>query len=381
MNGGPRRPRRSTRPGVMGSGAPPALAGERGSVAATTAVLIVVLLVFAALTVDVGLATLARRHLQNAGDAAALDGAAELDGTQAGLDRARARAEAVAAAHAALRDPVVLSQGGGDGTPDVQVGTWDFAAATFTESGDPAAVNAVRVQARRYSARGEGIATTFGQLAGVAAMDVGSDAIAVGGGAGEVECASPVAVPRCSMDLNPSWCVDPVPLSFNPSTTNTAGFGVFAGTASTPNIAAQLQTCSDYRVGDTLCLGNGANLASPQIYQPMVDSIVAGEPWDDATRPLPAQDPASEVPSGDYGKVWRTWIPVFDDGGSFCSPPDNYNQCGWKVDSFVPFAMYDVLAHGSTKTVLGFFDCDATPGLAYAGGTVFDTEARPRLVR
>ncbi|MCK6528282.1 Tad domain-containing protein [Myxococcota bacterium] len=355
--------------------------GERGNIAVLTAGVLLSLVLLCAFAVDVGMATLTRRQLQNASDAAALAAAWELDGTAEGLTRARDRAAEVAARHDSLRDPVLLGTGGGDGTPDVQTGIWDLAERTFTQSIDPKRSNAVRVQGRRYAARGEGIPTAFGALAGFSDIDVGSDAVAVGAGVGLVECVAPFTIPQCALDLNPNYCTDPTPLSFNPSTTNTMGFAVFGGSASTTTIAAQIDACAGYSGADPVCLANGANLASPSIWQPLVAHVVAGELWDEPGRPIPPQHSKSTVPPGDYGKVWRTYIPVFDGGTGYCSPPDSYNQCGMAVVSFVPFALYDVVPHGSTKTIFGFIDCDAEVPGAYGGGIYYGPGGRPRLVR
>src|SRR5262245_12077798 len=110
---------------------------ERVGNAAFTAVSMICLLGFGALTVDIGHARKARAELQNAVDAAAHAGVLELDRTDAGLEAARAAAVAMASVNLADGDPVALADG------DVVTGVYD--GSTFTPSSDAAEVNAVVV--------------------------------------------------------------------------------------------------------------------------------------------------------------------------------------------------------------------------------------------
>src|SRR5688572_23906428 len=102
---------------------------RRGN-AAFTAVSVLCLVGFGALTVDIGHARKVRAELQNAVDAAAHAAVLDLDYTEAGLERARASALDVALRNLADRDPVALAYG------DVVFGVYD--GSTFTPSADAA---------------------------------------------------------------------------------------------------------------------------------------------------------------------------------------------------------------------------------------------------
>ncbi|MDP3038101.1 MAG: pilus assembly protein TadG-related protein, partial [Rhodocyclaceae bacterium] len=86
---------------------------QRGAVAVVVGLSLVVLIGFLGLVLDLGQLFITRTELQNAADAAALAGAKELDGTVAGITRAKDRARQTAAANS-------VRFGGGGGA--VQLG-------------------------------------------------------------------------------------------------------------------------------------------------------------------------------------------------------------------------------------------------------------------
>lgn len=116
--------------------------------------------------VDIGRVQVAKTELQTAADAAARAAAAGL-----ATSAAEARSDAVEAAAANVCDgsPVVL-----DPAADVEIGTWDPAAKTFTVGSG----SAVRVTARRIAARNTGIPLMFARVVGRDTCDIHAVAIA-----------------------------------------------------------------------------------------------------------------------------------------------------------------------------------------------------------
>jgi len=112
---------------------------RRGSTATYVAVTLPILGMFAALAVEVFYLRVVHQELQGVADAAAHAAMLEVDGTQSGLDAARASAVAVASGMAVNGRPYVLSGG------QVTFGDWDPETSTFTPTQDPELVDAVRV--------------------------------------------------------------------------------------------------------------------------------------------------------------------------------------------------------------------------------------------
>lgn len=158
----------------------------------TVAVMLVMLIGFAALVLDLGKLFQARFELQNASDSAALAGAQRLDRTEAGIAAARDEAIAYAALHRAAEQDVAITAG------DIEFGHWDAATGAFTSFGtdpaEPGAVNAISVASRRDS-----IEMVLAPVLGINASDVTAQAVAIAGGP-DAECAFPMVVPDCSLD-------------------------------------------------------------------------------------------------------------------------------------------------------------------------------------
>jgi Flp pilus assembly protein TadG len=118
-----------------------------------------VLVGFVSLAIDLGRVQEAKSKLFTAADAAARYAVTGLsDGSAA------SKAISVAAANSADGSPVVLQ------ASDVEVGTWDSSSKTFTPTN--ISPNSVRVTARRTSARGNAISTTYASLLGQQSIDL-----------------------------------------------------------------------------------------------------------------------------------------------------------------------------------------------------------------
>src|SRR5512135_1657125 len=115
--------------------------GDQGAILIWSVFLLFVTGAFLALSMNVGHLYTARGELQNAADSAALAGAAELDGTQGGVNAARTASETFSALHHTDAATAVAIT-----DADVTPGHWDVDTRTFTS---PAAslfeTNAVRV--------------------------------------------------------------------------------------------------------------------------------------------------------------------------------------------------------------------------------------------
>ena len=172
---------------------------ERGAVALTVVIVLVVLLGLLGFVLNAGHATSAQGELQNSADAAALAAARELDGTSSGVAAARQ----VGAAFAQLYTtdgtlPVNIDPNG-----DVRFCNWDHASGTINwclpwgadpTAGPPPsptpgasteiqAANAVQIRDGRESARGNALPVWFSAFLGnVSTIDARATATAAGGG-------------------------------------------------------------------------------------------------------------------------------------------------------------------------------------------------------
>jgi hypothetical protein len=180
---------------------------ERGGVAVSAALLLVVLLAFFALAFDTGLLMDSRTQLQNGSDAAALAAAHSLDGTAGGLSAARRSAYVFSGRHIAYDQPITI-----DSSADVIFGRWHMRAdeCLFGSSGrecfesmstsDPRKITAVKVRnGRDGGSHNPPLNLPLGYFVGAATARVRSEAVAVGGGSAAPGCALPFAVAECSV--------------------------------------------------------------------------------------------------------------------------------------------------------------------------------------
>ncbi|HEV8606715.1 MAG TPA: pilus assembly protein TadG-related protein [Tepidisphaeraceae bacterium] len=145
---------------------------RRGVAAVYSILMLVVLCGLVSMGVDLGRVQVAKTELRSAADGAARSGAA---GLATSVTQAKTDATAVAAANTCDGSSVVLDQ-----TQDIEFGTWDDTAGTFTvlTGGAQSSANAVRVTARRIAARNTAIPLVFARLVGRSTCDVNAVAIA-----------------------------------------------------------------------------------------------------------------------------------------------------------------------------------------------------------
>ncbi len=153
---------------------PPTSARRRGATLIYSVLVMSVMIAFVSLAVDFGRIQSCKTSLQTAADAAARQGAMNL---QLGYSGARTKAISAAAYNTVDNTPVVLQ------SADVEFGLWDPTTKTFTALSGSAQNSAttVRVTAQRTTARGNAISTLFTKLLGFNSANLTVTAIATRG--------------------------------------------------------------------------------------------------------------------------------------------------------------------------------------------------------
>lgn len=148
------------------------LISRRGGVLIYCVIAMTVLMGFCSLAVDLGRVQTTKSQLQAAADAAARYGIANI---ASGITTVQTCASNAASQNSADGVAVAL-----DTTQDVEFGTWSTTSSTFTVLSGTArsSANAIRVTARRTSARGNAVPLLFAKVFGRDTCDVKAVAIA-----------------------------------------------------------------------------------------------------------------------------------------------------------------------------------------------------------
>ena len=141
---------------------------RRGVTGVIAAIILPVILGFAALVIDYGYLTTIRNQLQAAAEAASLAGVRELPSTANASNVAREYAAKNMAT--AQHGPILLDA-------DVIPGSWDPLTRTFTANGAP--LNAIRAISRRAQANGNSLPPIFAGILGIGDFDINTAAIAI----------------------------------------------------------------------------------------------------------------------------------------------------------------------------------------------------------
>lgn len=153
------------------------LKNRRGIAIVYIALGLIALVGFAALTIDVGYFYVVKSQLQNAADAAALAGAAKLNG-RGPFDNYTARyyAQSFAATNTASNTPVSIDlNASNDINGDIVLGCWTGGENIDTTCAIP---SAVKVVARRIQANNNATGTFFGKALGFDSVNITTKAIA-----------------------------------------------------------------------------------------------------------------------------------------------------------------------------------------------------------
>lgn len=342
-----------------------------GSVAIQVALGLTVLLGFAAIAVDIGLARHHKQQFQLASEAAAHAAAAKLDGTPEGLVAARDTALAVAAENFVAGTPVVLDRNdANDPAGDVVLGYWEDGA--FVPSTTPMDTNTVRVVARRDS-----MSTLFAWVAfEEQSIAVGDYSIAQGGGPSSADCPFPLAIPDCEFTPGPSGFCGAELLLNSARIDNGAWSRVGTTQANASYIRASMDPaiCANASgVDDMVTLNNGQVNSA---FKEMGDAVnTYGGPWNTEWGTLPAQSSGSIVsPYGAKSLVGQ--IVIYED-------PDNCTNTQFAgthpIVGYATIVIYDVVNSGSDKQIKARTLCDLTDGKG--GGGFFGTLVPPNFVR
>ncbi len=161
---------------------------RHGGIALMSACVIVMILAFAAFTVDVGLITLVKTEMQTVADASALAGSAELLGPL--LDRRAASDPKTLQAMSDARDAAVVVAGSNpsgysagttlDRDTDIRFGNraWNPVTGKWTTQWNVWPYNTVEITARRSTALGTGLPLSFAPTIGHSSADVTERAVA-----------------------------------------------------------------------------------------------------------------------------------------------------------------------------------------------------------
>jgi Flp pilus assembly protein TadG len=214
---------------------------ERGSVAVMVAVTLPMLLGFAALTIDIGQALVAKNELQDVADAGALAGARRLGTIYQGLTPAQQVSYSMtnpAPVYSEVQNVAIQNYGAGKAIAvdigDIEIGQWNSTNKTLTVT--TANPNAVRVTARLENGQTNGPVSTFlASIWNVSSVDVRATATAALTGVsttnpGELE--TPFGISEFRFN-DPAYCN--APIKFYPTNDPASCGGWHTFTDSPPN--------------------------------------------------------------------------------------------------------------------------------------------------
>ena len=333
---------------------------EQGAVAIIAALVFIVMGAFLALSLNVGHKMAVKTQMQASYDAAALAGVRNLNGTTAKMNSAHLTAQSYGMRHSLDLNPIGLDANlGNGGAGDIVAGYWDPGLRQFFSDGQTINIGGTRIILNRLTTPEYYIAlkvqaATDGAGAHNAPEDVffkaflnkstyqvGTSAVAVGGGPCDEGCSIPLVIPSCTLiDAGGNLRCDQTQEFFAPATIDTVGLtDLNQNPATNPNtgsVAAATtngMTCAKaVHAGSQIGVSNGDNLNAKQIY--------------DGFRALmcPPGTPLANCPT--YA------VPVVDMGAC---PPPNFNQPR-AVVGFVRVALLCVKRNGKADLP----DCDPT---------------------
>ena len=296
---------------------------QRGVVAMSVALMTTVLIGVAAIAIDVGHALLTRTQLQSVADGAALAAGRQLGLTYIGLpfieqqDMGRAitgmeQAQILAmVTTTAYENPASDVQNMSiDTGNDVQLGTWDFTAKTFT----PTVVrpNAISVTARRDGNVNGPISTFFAGVFQVNSMDVAATAVAALGTVGGPAAPGAMDAP---FGISEDWftgtaqCGDSITFSPTGTQGGCAGWHTFE---ESPANAKKLRD-----IVDDIAAGN---FTSPPVYPGQTQFTFTGGTVASAFPNLINLFNTAKVWNPNTSQYeWQTKLPVYEANG--CANP------------------------------------------------------------
>jgi Flp pilus assembly protein TadG len=344
---------------------------ERGAVAVMVAIMLPVLLGFAALTIDIGQALVAKNELQDAADAGALAGARRLGTIYQGLTPAAQVSYTLASPVPIISDVQnVASQNYGAGRSitvdvgDINIGQWNSTNNTFTVT----AVNpdAVRVTARLENGQTNGPVSTFlANIWNITSVDVRATATAALTGVGTTNPAdlqTPFGISEFRFN-DPNYCDAPIKFAPTNDPASCGGWQTFTANPNANTLRNQIDgmiptpptfTSPATQAGATSLEFYGGNVANAlnNFYNLYVSKRDATGAWD-------------------------VLVPVYQ--SSDCSNPNT----AMLVVGYASMKITNVIAPPAGQLVLGTIQCNlVTNGPTHGGGGSFGTKGSiPGLVQ
>lgn len=313
--------------------------GERGAVAVTVAIMLVVLLGMGALALDVSNAMIARNELQNIADGAALAGARQIGLIYQGLPQGTPYTSYVLSDTSAVVSAVTGVASNNQArqvaiainTSDIVVGVWDSTTRILTPGN--VGVTGVRVTARRDPGANGPVATWLAGVIGLNSMNVVATATAALTGTGVLlpgEANAPFGLDE--LIFSSPYCGTPI--QFYPTNnppTGCAGWHTFTESPPNANTNSQIinglipdpptYTTPGITAGQTGLEYIGGNLATNL---PDLQNLYNAKKVPDASSPS--------------GYCWNVVIPVYPNQG--CSNPNSLmttigfaSACVWEVQA------------------------------------------------
>jgi len=312
------------------------------------------LLGFSALSIDVGLIRVAGTEIQVTLDAAALSAASVLNGTDAGITRARAVAVDIASRNNVLGNGVIIP------STTVEVAHWDRGTGVYDvyDLGvdDPALVNAVRIVHQPPSFSPGLGAVAFGAVGYTVQARSMAFRPLNAGPAGDSDCFLPLAIPDCHLASAPLGAnPPPMKFTFSPTPTDAIAWGSPAGNPNSAWIQSQLlDPCAsgNVEVGDPIFVNEGVHDSALQTVRDIINGS-STDTWDPVYGPAPLRDGItgndplnSEVTR--WGFVLEGPVALVD-AGADCSAVSFVGSLpttgiGWAV-------VYDVMSAGGDKNL------------------------------
>ncbi|MBW2715220.1 MAG: hypothetical protein JRD03_04050 [Deltaproteobacteria bacterium] len=344
---------------------------EQGVILVWVTVALATLIGFAAWSTETGRAWQTKNQLQAAADSAALAGVGNLLSVDfLSIDEAGARTAAVAygAEHIALGTNLTIA------AADVQVGSWDMAAQTFTAlpgNTDPDLMRSVRVVTRRDSVSNGPVTTILGQALGLPSIPVNTVAVAEwgwagSGGPGVVDL--PIAIDCCAVAGNAPGLE--CSLNYCEVVTNTVPNSCLLSDGVTTTSCLEFHSTPEQNACWTAFDGDSPSISTPK----MTDIVENGNPDDIGQDPI-------YIDNGTKTPVVQDIKDRFDAEG------EDTNSDGVNDSWIVSLPMIecqnpgDGCAGGDPQTIVGFLCMDiheiiVTPDKLIKGDFICSTDSR-----
>ena len=343
------------------------VSNERGAVAVMIAITLPVLLGFAALSIDIGQALVARNELQDVADAGALAGARRLGTIYQGLTPAQQVSYT-------MTDPVpiysdvqnVAAQNYGAGRSitvnvgDIQIGQWNSTSNTFTAiTANP---DAVRVTARLDGTSNGPVSTFLANIMGISSVDVRATATAALTGTSTTnpgELQTPFGISEFRFN-DPAYCNAPIRFAPTNDPASCGGWHTFTDGANANTLRNQIDGM----------IPTPPTFTSPATQAGVTSLEFFGGSVANALNNLYNL----YVSKRDATGAWDVLVPVYQ--SSDCSNPNTAMVVG-----YASMKITNVIAPPAGQLVQGTIQCNLVEGGRGGGGSFGTKGSIPGLVQ